>query len=655
MQSQEMMSGGRYLSSDDAMRVFAAGAATNGMTIEVRWRNGGRSVIKEVQANRIYEVDESSSEPLRPPPSTTAAPLFQDVSALIRHAHEQEAFDDFARQPLLPNRLSTLGPGVSWIDFDGDGWEDLVIAGGKGSSMAVYRNDGHGGFSRLSDSTELLPHAQTTVLGWKRAGKKPGLLAGWSNYDDGGTNVSRAASYDIDGSKFVRHDDSFPGGRSATGPLAMADLDGDGELELFVGGRCVPGRWPEAAFSSIFRQREGKWSLDGENSKRLSNAGLVSGAVFSDIDGDGDPDLVLACEWGPLRVFRNDKGFLSEVTDQLGLSKYTGWWSGVTAGDFDGDGRMDLIASNFGRNTKYERFRSQPLRIYYGDFNGDGGVTFVESCYDPALQNYGAILNVWTMSQSMPWLLERFNSYEAFSRANVTAALGDRGPNTKIVEATWLDTTLFLNRGDHFEARPLPVEAQVAPGFGICVADFDGDGNEDVFLAQNFFGIRPDTSRYDAGRGLLLRGDGRGGFAAVDGKQSGILIYGEQRGAATGDYDGDGRMDLAVTQVGSETKLYRNQSGRPGLRVRLLGPERNPQGVGAVLGLKSGNKAGPAHEIHCGSGYWSEDSATTVLTSRESPTTLEIRWPGGKMAEVQIPAGAAEFSVDVGGRIQVIR
>jgi hypothetical protein len=255
----------------------------------------------------------------------------------------------------------------------------------------------------------------------------------------------------------------------------------------------------------------------------------------------------------------------------------------------------------------------------------------------------------------MPWLLERFNSYEAFSRANVTAALGDRGRSTKIVEATWLDTTLFLNRGNYFEARPLPVAAQLAPSFGIGVADFDGDGNEDVFLAQNFFGTRPDTSRYDAGRGLLLRGDGKGEFAAVDGAQSGLLIYGEQRGAATGDYDGDGRMDLAVTQVGGETKLYRNRGGSPGLRVRLLGPNGNSQGVGAMLRLKSGNKAGPAHEIHCGSGYWSEDSAAPVLTSREIAATLEIHWPGGKTIEARIPPRATEISVDVGGKIQLIR
>jgi len=192
------------------------------------------------------------------------------------------------------------------------------------------------------------------------------------------------------------------------------------------------------------------------------------------------------------------------------------------------------------------------------------------------------------------------------------------------------------------------------------VADFDGDGHEDVFLSQNFFGTRTDTSRYDAGRGLLLRGDGRGGFDAVTGHQSGLLIYGEQRGAAAGDYDGDGRTDLVVTQVGAETKLYRNETGRPGLRVRLLGPTGNPQGVGAVLRLRAGEELGPAREVHAGSGYWSQDSAVQVMTgpSGQAPGTktgIQVRWPGGKVVEARVPTGASEISVDSNGKTERIR
>jgi enediyne biosynthesis protein E4 len=424
---------------------------------------------------------------------------------------------------------------------------------------------------------------------------------------------------------------------------------------LFVGGRCVPSRWPEAAPSLMFRQTDGKWTLDSENTKTLANVGLVSGAVFADIDDDGDADLALACEWGPLRIFRNNQGVLNEATAELQLTAYTGCWNGVSAGDFDGDGRMDLIASNWGRNTKYERYRAKPLRIFYGDFNNDGSVGLMESCYDNAMQDYAPILNVWTISRSMPWLLEKFNSYEAFSRASIKQALGDRLASARYLEAAWLDSTVFLNRGGRFEAKPLPLEAQMAPAFAVCVADFDGDGHEDVFLSQNFFGTRAETSRYDAGRGLLLRGDGRGSFEAVPGQQSGLTIYGEQRGAAAGDYDADGRTDLVLTQVASETKLYHNDTARPGLRVRLAGPSGNPQGVGAIIRLKFGDRLGPARQVHAGSGYWSQDSATQVMAGHRTATGIQVRWPGGKVVEGEIPSDASEVSVATGGKIERLR
>src|SRR5712675_2445485 len=159
---------------------------------------------------------------------------------------------------------------------------------------------------------------------------------------------------------------------------------------------------------------------------------------------------------------------------------------------------------------------------------------------------------------------------------------------------------IFLNRGDHFEARALPREAQLAPAYAVCVGDYDGDGNEDVFLSQNFFAVAPDSSRCDAGRGLWLKGDGKGELSAVRGQESGIKVYGEQSGA--------------------ETKLYHNVGGRPGLRVRLKGPGGNPQAVGAQMRLSFGPRQGPEREIHAGSGYWSQDSAVQVLGTPQAPT-----------------------------------
>jgi hypothetical protein len=178
---------------------------------------------------------------------------------------------------------------------------------------------------------------------------------------------------------------------------------------------------------------------------------------------------------------------------------------------------------------------------------------------------------------------------------------------------------------------------------------------EDVFLAQNFFGTRLDASRHDAGRGLLLRGDGRGGFAAMAGPDSGLLIYGEQRGSAAGDFDGDGRVDLAVAQHGGETKLYHNTTARPGLRVRLEGPPGNPAGVGARLRLETKAGPGPVREIHAGSGYWSQDSAVPVMPGSREGARLRIRWPGDRVTTVDVPPDAAEVAVDFAGGVRRLR
>jgi hypothetical protein len=199
----------------------------------------------------------------------------------------------------------------------------------------------------------------------------------------------------------------------------------------------------------------------------------------------------------------------------------------------------------------------------------------------------------------------------------------------------------------------LPAEAQFAPGFAVCVADMDGDGNEDVFLSQNFFAMRLEEPRLDAGRGLWLRGDGKGSLVAVPGPVSGVKIYGDQRGAAVADFDEDGRVDLVVSQNNSTTKLYHNLRAKPGLIVRLAGPLGNPTGVGAQLRLIFGGKPGPVREIHAGSGYWSHDSATQVLAAPESPTQVWVRWPGGKTTTSAVPAGAKSIQVDNSGVVKV--
>jgi len=259
------------------------------------------------------------------------------------------------------------------------------------------------------------------------------------------------------------------------------------------------------------------------------------------------------------------------------------------------------------------------------------------------------------VAEVLPELLARFSTHKAYSQASMAEILGSHRPAAHEVQANCLASMVFLNRSNHFEPQSLPAEAQMAPAFSVNIADFDGDGHEDVFLSQNFFANQPEVPRYDAGRGLVLRGDGTGKLKAVPGQESGIKVYGEQRGAAVSDFDRDGRVDLAVTQNGAATKLFRNRTGKPGLRVRLQGPVGNPDGVGVQMRLLSGERAGPIREIHAGSGYWSQDSAVQVMATVPSPKQIWIRWPGGKTTTCAVPSDAREILVNQSGEVTKVR
>jgi enediyne biosynthesis protein E4 len=246
---------------------------------------------------------------------------------------------------------------------------------------------------------------------------------------------------------------------------------------------------------------------------------------------------------------------------------------------------------------------------------------------------------------------EQFSSFKQFSESNLDQFLGPRKALTRQVKATTLESTVFLNLGGSFRPIPLPREAQLAPGWSVNVADFDNDGFEDLFMSQNFFALRPDLPRIDAGTGLWLKGDGTGNFSPMSAAESGISVHGEQRGAALGDFDRDGRVDVVVTQNGAETKLFRNTAAKAGLRVRLKGLPSNPQGIGAVLRVQFSGKEGAAREIHGGSGHWSQDSLSQVMAIPARPASLWIRWPGGRITTTPLPDRSKEVLIDSEGKL----
>jgi hypothetical protein len=649
VQQQEVVGGGLYLSSPEALLTFATGDAKE-LTIEVDWRDGRRTVIKAAAPNRLYEIEQTSTDG-HPEPGASGAgvegslPLFRDVSEQLGgHTHTEPYFDDYSRQLLLPNAFSQLGPGVAWDDVDGDADEDLLIGAGRTGKLASFRNDR----GRLTPATARVAETEgdlTTILGWRDSQGRRMAIAGVSSYEmvtrEDALKVPSVVGYDL---TTGRVSPLVPGDSASVGPLAIADYDGNGSIDLFVGARIRPGAYPMSPSSRLYRSEGGQLVADVDNSQLFRGIGMVSAALFSDINSDGWPDLVVAIEWGTVRIFMNERGRFRAV-QMAGVSGVYSRWNGVATGDLDGDGRLDIVATSWGRNSDYRATEDRPLFLYFGFFGAGGRPSPILAQEDPRLGGVAPLATFARLSLAIPTAAQRMRTFAAYADATIDKVLGPMASNAVRLGATTMDHMVFLNRGDRFEARPLPLEAQMAPAFYAGVADFNGDGPEDLFLTQNFFPTEVATPRYDAGRSLLLIGDGAGGLEPIAGQRSGLLVYGDQRGAAYADFDHDGRLDVAVSQNGAPTRLFRNVGAAPGLIVRLVGPSENPTAIGAQMRLRYGDGDGPVREVQAGSGYWSQNGAVQVLGRAAEPNALWVRWPGGREQVVELKPGQREITV----------
>ncbi|CAN5160705.1 VCBS repeat-containing protein [soil metagenome] len=644
-QQREVQVGGLYLSHSDYEASFAMGKSDSA-TLVIQWRDGQRTTIEHVRANRLYEVTESASAATPSIPATSLPQtLFEDVTTQLGgHTHVDPPYDDWSRQFLLPNSLSQLGPGVAWYDYDRDGLEDLIVGTGKGGKVGVFHNVG----GRLVPQRDAGPVAQadiTTVLGLA-IDKSSELLFGvstWEGAPEGMPSVLRVPASRLGISSSAST--AVPSLESSTGPMALGDYDGDGTLDLFVGGRVIPSRYPVAASSELYRNVRGQFVLDTSASVLLKDIGMVSSAMFADVNGDGRPDLLLAREWGSIVLLLNQGGRFVRAPSSWGLDKLPSRWNGIAAGDLDGDGRLDFIATSWGRNTSAPADSAHPLVMLHGVFGSGGEEEIIQARMDPRVKGLSPLNGYQRMRVVMPDLASRIGSFGSYADATVEQILGSAMPKVQRAEIVTLSHTLFLNRGDHFDTVELPVESQFAPAFYVGIADFDGDGNEDVYLSQNFSATAVGLPRYDAGRGLLLRGDGKGGLTPMSGSASGIAVYGDGRGAAYADFDGDGRLDLAIAQNAGATRLFHNRNAKPGLRVRLRGPATNPDGIGAQLRVVYGPRMGPVREVQAGSGYWSQNGAVQVLGLSAAPSAVWVRWPGGAETRVPVTPGMREVTI----------
>ena len=560
---------------------FGLGNDTTIKKLTIRWPLGEVQVLENLQADCLYTIAEpefpAGQRPHRAP-AVLKAPT--DRSLYVENAHSRgldytsaaQPFDEFFRQRLLPRRLGQQAPALAVADVNGDGIDDIFVSGALGQAGALYLGRPDGSFvpgpsQPWADAKEADDVGAVFFDANGDGNVDLFISAGGVAFDQGDARLNdRLYLGDGHGGFKLAPAGTLPADGESTTACAAADFDGDGKVDLFVGGRVVPGKWPETPRSFLYRNVGGRFEdVTDQLAAGLRHVGMVTAATWADIDGDGRPDLVLALEWGPVKVFHNTGHGFEDYTARLGLASVTGWWSALTMADVNGDGRPDLIVGNVGLNTKYSATPEAPAVLFAGDLDGSGRSAIIEAGYDTDGRLY-PLRGRSKLAYTFPWLRKKFPTFADFARATVE----DIFPPERLRAATSLTATelasgIFLQQADGtFKFAPLPRPAQLAPINGFVCADLDGDGKADLYCVGNFFGPEPTTGRFDGGVSLLLRGDGRGNFTPVLPAESGLVAPGDVRAVArlSPASPGDG-LRLAVAQCQGPLLLFTRNSKPP--------------------------------------------------------------------------------------------
>ncbi|MCH8923950.1 MAG: CRTAC1 family protein, partial [Planctomycetes bacterium] len=444
--------------------------------------------------------------------------------------------------------------------------------------------------------------------------------------------------------------DALPNVRDSGSVVTAADFDRDGDLDLFVGGRVIPGAYPSAPRSRLLRNDGGRFVDVTESlAPALASTGLVTSALWSDADGDGWLDLLITHEWGPVKLFHNDSGKLVDHTQQAGLAERLGWWNGIAGGDVDNDGDVDYVVTNFGLNTKYHASQSKPALLYYGDFENRGVKKLVEADYEGEV--LFPIRGKSCSTRAMPHLAQKFGTYKDFALADLVAIYTPKCLNeADRFEANELRSGLLVNDGHgRFSFRALPRIAQIAPSFGVVMTDVDGDGHLDIYLVQNFFTPQLETGRMDGGLSQLLLGQGDGTFRPLSPGESGLIVPGDAKSLTLTDLNGDGRPDFVVGLNDDRLVVFENRTDpkKRILAVQFEGKPGNPTAVGARVVLKLTDGTQQTAEVYAGGGYLSQSSQSLYFSLGETGEVNEVlvRWPDGTQSIQQVQSPSLQITL----------
>ncbi|MFD2573103.1 VCBS repeat-containing protein [Spirosoma soli] len=619
-----------YLSTVEPIAHFGLGAVNTIDEVRIIWpahdgQPARQQTLRNVKANQVLTVDiRNAREPVSKPAKQPTG-LFTEVtdSLSIAFQHQEPEYIDFNTQKLLPHKLSQYGPGVSVGDVNGDGLDDLFLGGSRLNKGRFLIQSASGSFIEKDLlTTETQPGSTTFTKGEEDMGTLLFDADGDGDLDlyvaSGGiegnanTPVFQDRLYLNNGQgMFSLTRTALPENTVSKSCVKAADFDRDGDLDLFVGGRVEPDHYPKPVSSFILRNDSKPGhprftDVTKTVAPALQNLGLVCDALWTDADNDGWFDLMLAGEFMPLTVLKNQKGKLEKASS--GLESQKGWWNSLVAGDFDRDGDIDYVAGNLGRNARMQASDTEPVRVYAGDFDNNGFYDAIPTIFIPDAdgkrQEY-TFHGRDDLIKQMIVMRKRFPYYRDFSQASIDKLLtAEERQSALVVEANYLQSAYVENKGDGtFTLRPLPVQAQMAPVFGMVADDVDRDGNLDVMLVGNDYGGEVLVGRYDALNGLFLRGDGKGGFNAQSIAASGFYVPGNAKGLAQLT-DAKGRELLVATQNRGRLCVFRNSKIAPSVRLK-------PTDASALVTFTDGKKQ--KIEFCYGNSFLSQSARTLLV------------------------------------------